>query len=95
MYQFSVSIRLFLIFHTNQAFSSVLTFFHNTLAKTFTFLLDIFFIYTSNIIPFPVFPSPGNPLFDPPPPASMKLIFHPLLPPHPQFPYTGVSIEPS
>jgi hypothetical protein len=33
-----------------------------------SFLLDIFFIYISNVIPFPGFPS-KNPLSLPPPPA--------------------------
>jgi hypothetical protein len=34
----------------------------------FLLLLDIFFIYISNVIPFPVFPS-ENPLSPPPPPT--------------------------
>ena len=39
----------------------------------FLFLLDIFFIYISNVIPFPSFPS-ENPLS--PPPASQLTQFH-------------------
>jgi hypothetical protein len=44
-------------------------------------LLDIFFIYISNVIPFPSFPS-QNPL--PPPPTCSPLPFLIL-----SFPYTG------
>ena len=40
------------------------------------FLLDILFIYTSNVITFPGFPS-KTPLYHPPPPASMKVFPHP------------------
>jgi hypothetical protein len=63
-----------------------------------SFLLDIFFIYSSNIIYFPCFIRPRNTLSHPrslgfyecvPPPT------HQLLPSHPQFPYTEISIEPS
>jgi hypothetical protein len=39
------------------------------------FLLDIFFIYTSNVIPFPSFPS-ENPLSLPPPPAPQPTHSH-------------------
>ena len=46
------------------------------LANKCTFLLDIFFIYISNVIPFPSFPS-ENPLFTlPPPPASQPTHSH-------------------
>ena len=43
------------------------------------FLLDIFFIYISNVIPFPGFP-PGKPLSYPCSPASMRVLSHPLTP---------------
>jgi hypothetical protein len=39
------------------------------------FLLDIFFIYISNVIPFPGFPS-KNPLSPPPPPAPQPTHSH-------------------
>jgi hypothetical protein len=42
----------------------------------FYILLIIFFIYISNVIPFPCFPS-GNPLSPPPLLASMKVLPHP------------------
>jgi hypothetical protein len=45
------------------------------LELVFSFLLDIFFIYISNIIPFPSFPY-VNPLFPPSSPCSPT---HPLL----------------
>ena len=55
----------------------VMMFFHSnrTLTKTdkdttALFLLDIFFIYISNVIPFPSFPS-ENPLSPPPSPCSL------------------------
>jgi hypothetical protein len=55
-----------------------------------SFLLDIFFIYISNAIPFPSFPS-KNPLSSPPSPCSST---HPLALPDPGIPlYWG--IEPS
>jgi hypothetical protein len=49
------------------------------------FLLDIFFIYISNVIPFPGFPS-DNLLSPPPPPAQQPThsCFLALV-----FPYTG------
>jgi hypothetical protein len=57
----------------------------------YNFLLDIFFIYISNVIPFPG-PTPLEPPILPPPPASMRVFphssTHPLLPPHPRIPYT-------
>ena len=44
----------------------------------FSFLLvDIFFIYISNVILFPGFPLPCNFLSYSPPPASMRLFLHP------------------
>jgi hypothetical protein len=54
-----------------------------------SFLLDIFFIYISNVIPFPGFPSPRNPLSHTPstcfyegvPPST-----YPLPPPLPSIP---------
>jgi hypothetical protein len=49
------------------------------------FLLDIFFIYISNIIPFPSFPS-ENPLSPPRSPCSPT---HPLPFPVLAFPYAG------
>jgi hypothetical protein len=53
------------------------------------FLLDIFFIYISKVIPFPGFPS-GNALFHPLPAASMRVLTHPtthsLPPPCPGIP---------
>jgi hypothetical protein len=55
----------------------------------FSFLLDSFFIYLSNVIPFPSFPS-ENPLSPPPPP--------PPQPTHSRFqswPSPILSIEPS
>ncbi len=41
----------------------------------FLFLLDIFFIYISNVIPFPGFPSENPLLLDPPPPAQQPTFF--------------------
>jgi hypothetical protein len=50
-------------------------------------LLDIFFIYISNVIPFPRFPL-QNPYPIPPPPSHQPTHFHfPAL----AFPYTGAS----
>jgi hypothetical protein len=49
------------------------------------FLLDIFFIYISNVIPFPSFPS-ENPLYHPPTLCSPT---HPLPLLVQAFPYTG------
>jgi hypothetical protein len=49
------------------------------------FLLDIFFIYISNVIPFSSFPS-ENPLFPLPSPCSPT---YPLPFPVLAFPYTG------
>jgi hypothetical protein len=49
------------------------------------FLLDIFFIYISNVIPFPSFPS-KNPLYFPVSPCSPT---HPLPFPVLAVPYTG------
>jgi hypothetical protein len=48
--------------------------------KDFSFLLDILFIYIFNDISFPSFPS-RNPVSQTPPPASMMVFPHPLLPP--------------
>jgi hypothetical protein len=53
--------------------------------KTKQFLLDIFFYYISNVIPFPSFPSENSLSPCPPPPCSPT---HPLLHPGPGFPYT-------
>jgi hypothetical protein len=61
------------------------------------FLLDIFFIYISNVIPFPGFPSeiPLRKLPIPSSPASMMVLpqptTHSLLPLHPGIPLTGES----
>jgi hypothetical protein len=56
-----------------------------------TFLLDIFFIYISNVIPFPgSLPEASYPI--PSPPASMKVSSHPpthFCLPALAFPYTG------
>jgi hypothetical protein len=57
----------------------------------FAFLLDIFFIYILNVIPFPGFPS-ENPLSHPPPPAHQPI--HPLPLPCPGIPLQW-GIEPS
>jgi hypothetical protein len=58
----------------------------------FCFLLDIFFIYISNVIPFPGFPSENPlPIPFPPPPCSPT---HPLLLPGPGIPLHW-GIEPS
>jgi hypothetical protein len=82
-------------------------FFHESLTsedrKTILFfffflLLDIFFIYISNVIPFQISLPPGNTLSHPPSPCFYEGVpppTHQLPPPHCQFPYTGVSIEPS
>jgi hypothetical protein len=61
----------------------------------FFLLLDIFFIYISNVIPFPCSPS-GNTLSHPTSPCFCKGTppsIHPLLPPPPShgIPYTGAS----
>jgi hypothetical protein len=48
------------------------------------FLLDIFFIYISNVIPFPSYPS-KHPLSSPPPPAPQPTHSHFLAQ---VFPYT-------
>jgi hypothetical protein len=57
--------------------------------------LDLFFIYISNVIPFPGFPPflkhPSSPYFYEGVPSPT----HPLPPPHPVFPYTVTSIKPS
>jgi hypothetical protein len=64
-----------------------------------SFLLDIFFIYISSIIPFlGSLPPPGNHLSHPPSPCFYEGVpppTYPLPSPHPRFPYTGASIEPS
>jgi hypothetical protein len=60
---------------------------------SFIFLLDVLFMYISNIIYFPSFLS-GKPLPLPPPPASMRVLSHPLTHSHLTalaFSYTGVS----
>jgi hypothetical protein len=49
------------------------------------FLLDIFFIYISNVIPFPGLP-PKNPYSFPPPPAQQPYLSHFLAL---TVPYTG------
>jgi len=48
--------------------------------------LDTFFIYTSNIIPLPCFPS-RHPLSHPPAPASMRVLPHPPTLPPPPLPW--------
>ena len=63
----------------------------------FLLLLDILFIYISNVTPFSSFPS-RNPLTHPLPPAFMRVFAHP--PTHSYLPalaflYIGASIEPS
>jgi hypothetical protein len=59
-------------------------------------LLDIFFIYISNVIPFPGSPpSLRNPLSHPPSSCfyeGVPSLTYPLPPPHPPFLYTGASI---
>jgi hypothetical protein len=55
-------------------------------------LLDILFIYISNVTPSPY--SPRNSLSHPPPPASMRVCPPPLPPPCPRIPLHW-SIEPS
>jgi hypothetical protein len=59
----------------------------------FFLLLDIFFIYISNVIPFPGFPS-RNPLSHTLSPASVRVFSHPptySYLPTLAFPYTGAS----
>jgi hypothetical protein len=61
------------------------------LILNFSFLLNIFFIYISYVIPYLGSPS-GNPLSHPPPPATMRVLPHPPNPsqlPTLAFPYTG------
>jgi hypothetical protein len=58
--------------------------------KHIFFLLDIFFLYISNVIPFPSFPS-ENPLF---PPTSPCPPTHPLILPDHGIPLLW-GIEPS
>jgi hypothetical protein len=50
------------------------------MSSFFLFLLDIFFIYISNVIPFPGFPSenPLQLLTNPPTPASLSWHSHTL-----------------
>jgi hypothetical protein len=72
-------------------FLSVKYFQYNILFQFFSFLLDILFIYISNIIPFPGFHS-ATPLSHPPSLCFYGDIPHP--PTHPcltalAFPYTG------
>ena len=50
------------------------------------FLLDIFFIYISNVIPFPSFPSKKIPYPPPPSPYPQPIHSHFLAQ---AFPYTG------
>jgi hypothetical protein len=63
-----------------------------SLLNTTIFLLAIFFIYISNVIPFPGLLSPRNPLSHPSSPCLYKgvpLPIHPLQPhPNPISPYT-------
>ena len=54
-------------------------------SDSFLLLLDIFFIYISNVIPFPSFPS-ENPLSSPSPPAPQPTYSYFLAL---AFPYTG------
>jgi hypothetical protein len=49
---------------------------HRLVLSNSLFLLDIFFIYISNLIPFPSFPS-ENPLSPLHLPASMRIVTHP------------------
>jgi hypothetical protein len=72
----------------------LLTFTLSLSQPEFFLLLDIFFIYISNVILFPGLPS-GNPLFYSPPPVSMKVLHHspthPLLSSCPGIPlYWGI-----
>ena len=58
----------------------------------FSLLLDIFFIYISNVIPFPGFPPPGNRHPTLPSPASKRVFLHPPPPMHhpaPGYPIKG------
>jgi hypothetical protein len=61
------------------------------------FIIGIFFIYISNVIPLHGFPF-KEPLYPSPPPASMRVFLHPpthpLLPTHPGIPLCW-GIEPS
>jgi hypothetical protein len=66
------------------------------IASFFNWIFSLFIFQM--LSPFPVSLLPRNPLSLPP--ASrfyegIPLTTHPLLPPHPQFPYTEASIEPS
>jgi hypothetical protein len=83
---------------THTSSSSFSLFLSLFLSDSFFFLLDIFFIYISSVIPFLVSPLPESPT-----PFSLPLLFyegvapcnHPLPPPCPRFPYTGTSIDSS
>jgi hypothetical protein len=75
-----------------------------TPAQPSEFHYIIFFIYISNVIPFPCFPPiqkhpitshPPTPRFNEGVPPPTHPPTHPLPYPNPQFPYTGGSIEPS
>ena len=56
--------------------------------------MDIFFIYISNVIPFPSSLLPGNPYPILPPHASMREFLYPHTPiSMPSIPLAGASIE--
>jgi hypothetical protein len=62
-------------------------------SSLYLFLLNIFFFYISNVIPFPDYPISPKPLSHPPYPASMRVLPHPptnSLLPILKFSYTGV-----
>ena len=65
----------------------------------FLFFYWIFSLFTFQMLsPFPVSIPPRNTLSHPPSPCFYEGVpppTHPLLPPHPWFPYSGASIEPS
>ena len=68
---------------------TIITFFFYWIFSLFTFQM---------LSPFPVSLPPGNTLSHPHSPSfyeSIPLPTHPLVPPRPQFPYTGASIKPS
>jgi hypothetical protein len=63
----------------------------STLWSSFFFKLDIFFIYISNVIPFPSFPPSQKHVITSSLPLLLWRCFstHPLSPPCPQFPTLG------
>jgi hypothetical protein len=62
--------------HTASLFYSVVSQNVFIVVCVYVCVLDILFIYISNVIPFPGFPS-ATPHPIPPPPASMKVLTHP------------------